>query len=534
VALRNRQLAALALFGALAVLHSWPLAGNPGGLARLDNDDAALNTWVIAWVAHVLPRDPLGLFDAPIFHPERHTLAYSEHLFVPSLIGAPLLWAGLSPVLVHNLLLMAGLALSGWAMYLLLARWTGSQWAGVTAGMIYAFNAHTLTRFAHLQAHHVEFFPLLLYAVDRVIVAPKMRQALLLAAAFTLQALCGNYLLVFATFSLVVAVAVRWPEIGSQRGAAVIALLAAGLVSLVLLAPFLWPYYQVSRDAGLTRSLDEVAHYSAGWRDYLVTGGRLHYAMWSSAFWDGRTALFPGITALILAMVAIGSRPGWRDPRVRMAIAVGVLGVAFSFGTALPGYSFLHELVPLLGGIRNAARWGWLALAAIAVLAGFGMAALARPNRSGWQMVPALVCVLVTVEAIRTPVGFTPFTGIPAIYDRLANEPDAVVAEFPFYSGGSVSQNGPYVLANTRYFKPLLNGYSGFQTAAFEARGRALDAFPGESALAELRAAGVTHVLVHTAPFSRRYGPQTLAAIDAAAALQLEIEQDGIRLYRFK
>jgi hypothetical protein len=199
VALRNRQLAALALFGALAVLHSWPLAGNPGGLARLDNDDAALNTWVIAWVAHVLPRDPLGLFDAPIFHPERHTLAYSEHLFVPSLIGAPLLWAGLSPVLVHNLLLMAGLALSGWAMYLLLARWTGSQWAGVTAGMIYAFNAHTLTRFAHLQAHHVEFFPLLLYAVDRVIVAPKMRQALLLAAAFTLQALCGNYLLVFAT-----------------------------------------------------------------------------------------------------------------------------------------------------------------------------------------------------------------------------------------------------------------------------------------------------------------------------------------------
>ena len=72
------------------------------------------------------------------------------------------------------------------------------------------------------------------------------------------------------------------------------------------------------------------------------------------------------------------------------------------------------------------------------------------------------LALLVTVEAIRTPVGFTPFNGIPRLYDRLAAAPDVVVAEFPFYSGANVSLNGPYVLANTRYFKPLLNGYSSF------------------------------------------------------------------------
>ena len=56
VALRNRRLAALAFFAAMAVLHSWPLASDPSHLARLDNHDAELNTWIVAWVAHALPR----------------------------------------------------------------------------------------------------------------------------------------------------------------------------------------------------------------------------------------------------------------------------------------------------------------------------------------------------------------------------------------------------------------------------------------------------------------------------------------------
>ena len=54
-------------------------------------------------------------------------------------------------------------------------RWTGSEWAGIIAGLVYAFNAHVLTRFVHLQAQHVEFFPLMLYALDRVIVDPRLR-----------------------------------------------------------------------------------------------------------------------------------------------------------------------------------------------------------------------------------------------------------------------------------------------------------------------------------------------------------------------
>jgi len=135
-----------------------------------------------------------------------------------------------------------------------------------------------------------------------------------------------------------------------------------------------------------------------------------------------------------------------------------------------------------------------------------------------------------TVEAIRTPVGFTPVYDISRIYDRFASEGDAVIAEFPFYSGANVSLNGPYVYANTRYFKPLVNGYSSFHPETFEARGRALNSFPSEAALAELKASRVTRVLVHT----RRYEQKSLDAIDTFPQLQFETEEDGIRLYRLK
>ena len=535
MAIRNRQLAALILFAGAAVLHSWPLAGAPGRLARLDNHDAELNTWIIAWIAHALPRQPLNLFEAPILHPERHTLAFSEHMFVPAVMGAPLLWAGVSPVMVYNLLIIAGLALSGWAMYLLMRRWTGSESAGLIAGLAYAFNAHVLTRFVHLQAHHVEFFPLMLYAFDRVLTDRRRRDAWLLAAAFVLQSLCSNYLLVFMTYALVVCALVRWRE--CLHPGVLKELAIAGAISAIALAPFLWPYYEVSRDQGLVRQVSDVTQYNAGWRDYLATGGRLHFAWWSRPFYEGRTALFPGFTVLILSAIALFRYVGGLAPnvtsRVRMALAIGVLGVALSFGTDLPGYSVLHQYLPLMSGLRNVARWGWLALAAAAILAGFGVAALEK--RAGtWRYAAIAIALLVTIEAIRTPVGFTPVYEIPRIYDRFATAADAVVAEFPFYSGASVSLNGPYVLANTRYFKPLLNGYSSFHPGSFEARGRVLNSFPGAAAIAELKNAHVTLVLVHAQAFERRYGKQALDAIDTITELQLDAVEDGIRLYRLR
>jgi hypothetical protein len=161
------RVASLALFIALALVHTWPLASDLAHLTRHDNRDAMLNEWIVAWVAHQLPRAPLHLFDANIFYPERYTLAYSEPMIVQGIMAMPLLWAGASIVLAYNVVLVAGFALSAWTMTLVVRRWTGDWTAGLVAGSIFAFNAHSLSRIPHLQAQHLEFLPLALYAFDR-------------------------------------------------------------------------------------------------------------------------------------------------------------------------------------------------------------------------------------------------------------------------------------------------------------------------------------------------------------------------------
>ena len=77
------------MFLALAVLHTWPLALAPGTLARNDTADTVLHEWTLAWLAHQIVRDPLHLFDANIFYPDQ--LAYSDHLFMPGILVAPLI-----------------------------------------------------------------------------------------------------------------------------------------------------------------------------------------------------------------------------------------------------------------------------------------------------------------------------------------------------------------------------------------------------------------------------------------------------------
>src|SRR5262245_41856128 len=237
---RDARVNSLVLFAALAVAHTWPLATAPAELSRNDSADTVLNEWTIAWVAHQLPHEPLRLFDADIFYPDRNTLAYSENLLVPTMMGAPLLELGASPVLTYNLLLLAGLTLTGWSTSLVIWRWTGDWAAALVSGVIIAFNAHTLTRLPHLQTQHAEFLPLALFAFDQLLVAPGLGAAVLLAIWVVLQGLSSYYLLVFTLVALAAGGAVRPTEWWGSRGRALAPqLLAAAGVAAVLLVPFL-------------------------------------------------------------------------------------------------------------------------------------------------------------------------------------------------------------------------------------------------------------------------------------------------------
>jgi len=81
---------------------------------------------------------------------------------------------------------------------------------------------------------------------------------------------------------------------------------------------------------------------------------------------------------------------------------------------------------------------------------------------------------------------------------------------------------------STRHFRPLVNGYSGFETEAFRQRAGRWRRFPEPPVLQEMRELGVTHAVVDTNELS---AAQVRAAAESPA-LELIAEEDPRRLYR--
>ncbi len=387
-------------------------------------------------------------------------------------------------------------------------------------GTVAAFNAHTLTRLPHVQAMHVEFLPFALLALDRLIERVRWRDAAQLSLAFVLQALCSGYLLVLTALSLTVMAAVRvreWVDAG-RRWRFLWAGVGAALASVLLLAPFLLPYVRVQRAEGMTRSLDEVALYSAVPIDYLTTAARLHFDAWSHVFYRSTDALFPGVAVLVLAAWAIARGIAWRDVRARAMLLLAVVAFVASLGPRVPGYAIAWEWVPVLQGIRGAARFGYLVIVSLGVVAGIGLA------HARSQMTPRVAVafglgavLLAHADAWRAPLAFARFPGIPAIYDVLAGIPHAVIVELPFPAPERVDRNAPAVLASTRHWQPMLNGYSGFTPASYVEHARALAGFPDDRSWQLLRDRGVTHIVLHAGA----YGTATLESLVRDARLRL-------------
>lgn len=501
---RKHAWTTLALFAVLAILHTWPLASAPGRLGRNGQADTQLNAWTMAWVAHQVVHDPAHLFDANIFYPERHTLAFSEHLFVQSMMGAPVRWAGGSPVLVYNLVFIAGMALTSWAMALVMYRWTGSWLAGILSGSLMAFNALTLTRFPHIQIQHLEFLPLALLALDQLLATPRLKHAVSLAGWYVLQSLTSVYFLVFTTVVLLASALARPGEwVGSGARRALPMALVAAVLAVLALAPFLTPYLLARREQEMfVRTLDEVARFSASWVNYLATGGTIHITTWGARYWMlGRgDGLFPGVVGLVLTIVALGTGVAFSDRRARMALVFGIVCFALSFGPAFPLYSYLYDAFPAMAAVRGAARFGQIVLVSVAILAGFGMAAIQRRLPKAWVL-PVCLALVVTanLEALRAPIDYgqdQEFRGIPAIFESL-NTPDAdVVVIFPFYPPQELFMNARYMVVSTAFWKPMLNGYSGYMPVRYIEHTQNLGGFPDDKSLTYLQGIGVTRVLV--------------------------------------
>lgn len=513
---------ALLFFVFLAVVHTWPLASAPHRLSLNHNADAQLNAWIVSWVAHALPTDPLHLWHGNIFQPGERALSFSEPLIVPAVAGAPVFWLTGSAVLTFNLLLIAGLALTGWTTFYVVSRWTQSAGAGLLAGTLITFNVHLLTRLPHLQAAHA-WGLLLVWGAAWALLDGKGRWWWL-TGAVALVAATSLHWLVFAVVGVGLMVVTQRRPLRS-----LLTVIAGGAAGVVVALPVLWPYLT----SGMRRPLEQVADFSATPAGYLASQSWLHRG-WTAPFFTVETNLwFPGVTALLLA--AAGIAVGWRTSRLaRWAIALVVVGFVLSLGTATPVYQWVYAVFPPMQGIRAATRFGMLALAGIAILAAVAVAWFERRLRPrDARVLVAGALLFATLEAVHAPITTTPFTGVPAVYSLLRDEPGPVLlAEMPFYPPDGVFQNGEYVLNATGHWRPVMNGYSGATPMSYRHDSETLWYFPEARAFAGLRHAGATHVMVHLEKFGAEAEDVARRLAGHPDLRLMAADRDGHRLYR--
>src|SRR5262249_32395768 len=121
--------------------------------------DANLFLWTLQWDTHALTHRPWAIFDANIYYPFRHTLAYSENLIGSSIVAAPILWTIGNPVLALNAVALLSCILSGAGAYML-ARQIGAGPAGAAlAALIFAFAPPRFLRLGQIHLTTVQWVP---------------------------------------------------------------------------------------------------------------------------------------------------------------------------------------------------------------------------------------------------------------------------------------------------------------------------------------------------------------------------------------
>lgn len=306
---RNRSASVFALFLAVSLLMTYPLATGLGSLLRGTDvnalGDPLLNTWALAWNAHKLASlDFGGLFDANNFYPQKKTLLYSEHLMTQSLLAFPVNRITGNPILAYNFAFILGLVLSAFGVYLLVRRLTGSVGSGVVGGLIYAFCPFLTAHYFQLQivsAWGIPFVFLFLheYFEDGL----KLKPLLLFTLFYVLQSWANGhyalYLTVFAGIWILVQ-AIEHRSLARPRFWAGMALFAA--LATAATAPFYIAYLRVHESMGFGRSID----FYARLKNFLAAPRfNLLYGRITQRFAQAEGELLPGIVAVLLGLAAV-------------------------------------------------------------------------------------------------------------------------------------------------------------------------------------------------------------------------------------
>lgn len=326
---RRRTVSVVLLFVGLTVLMTYPLSVHPTSRVFSDVPDTWLTIWSLVWDTHAFTHRPWAIFDANIYYPLDHTLAFSENFIGSALFAAPIIWLTGNPVFALNVAALLTVVLCGVGAYRL-ARTLGISAAGaIVCGIVFAFSPPRFLRTSQLHLGAVQWLPFGLASLHAYFERGRRQDLRWAAACLAAQALTSGYGTAYLTITAALLIVYRiirgapvrvmsWP-----RDLGVPGVLALGVVVLVFM-----PYLSLQREYGFRRTL-------AGWtgtRWWTFLASPSHVQAWFVSWFPAARVneaaeayLFPGFLPLAIGFYALLRRP---RPNVVLRIVAAALTVA--------------------------------------------------------------------------------------------------------------------------------------------------------------------------------------------------------------
>ena len=519
---------------AAALIVTWPLARafRTALPAVFNTIDPLLQAFVLGWDWHSFMTGLFGVFDAPIFHPERRTLAYMDHMLGEAFISGPVAWVSGSLPAAYNTLVLLSFVASGWAAYRL-SRWLGGSRAGAfLCGFLFAFGAYRMSNLGNLNQLQTQFVPLALLFILRFCATRRTRDLAAAFATLAVQSYFGWYYAfhIAFMFALVLACAIgfRWSA-GSPPPWRRL-LVCAGL-TLIVMAPGALPYWQLHATLpGFRRSLGKAAIYSADVVDYLRSSREnlmsrlLHLPR-------GDLAYAPGIVTVALAFVAWWRARAERLANVQLSVYplrrldrafAWIAGSAFVLslgpilkiaGLTLPvplPYAAFYYVVPGFAGMRAPGRFAEIVLLIGAVFAARGYDVLrervsAPAARAALLAAVTAASFLTAMSASIPLVEYPDRATMPAAWKWIARQPGAfAILELPMPSSEAEESERDAVrqIWVLHHGKARADGVSGFSSPAHEGFRALMRSFPDRLTVRAIAERGVRFVIVSYAEYA--------------------------------
>ncbi len=521
----------------LAVLFTWPLVLNCRYSIAGQIGDNVYFIWMIGWIKKALfdlKTNPLNVWF--LNYPEGWNMARTEMTPIQLLLALPFDLIG-GETFGYNAAMLLSFALSGLIMGIWVRHLTGSSFAGLISGTIFAClpyrQAHYLA--GHLNLSGTQWLPLFFMGWFDLFKPGesefRKKSAVLAGIGFGLTALTSQYYVfmlaviagIQALFMLIFYRREWFADKNFWKGIGVFLLAAAPLTVLAE-----YPFFKLAGSGGMpSRDWGAARMYSAGLSDFFLPGtthflfGKWIGSHFNRDYWIEAT-LYIGLISLLLMLYAL-KKSGKRDGWIRPLLLCGIISsVILAMGTdlhwngspveftlphflaeklgrthipiLLPGY-FMFKYFPFYNKQRALMRMGIFALMLMACGAGLGAQFLTEKTKGlRKEIVSWILLTLVLFDF--WPASQKQFVKIgPRAVDKfLASQTDnGSVMRYPFYLNDD--QAGTYYTLYNN--KPFIGGFfNAFPPEQYLNISGVMSAFPSQESTALAKKLGVEYFLV--------------------------------------